>query len=375
MTQLLINKLNKRLEQGNLRQLHLQQGLIDFASNDHLGLARSVRMSKLIQQELDEYPHHLNKFGSTGSRLLTGNAKYAEDLEEKIAHFHGYETGLLFNCGYMANVGLISVIGDAGSVIFFDNGVHASTRDGIRLSQAKALPFRHNDLEQLENRLKNCCPDLARFICIESIYSTDGSKACLSEICALANKYEAHLIVDEAHAVGMCGPRGRGLVAEQNLTSQVFAQVTTFGKSLGVHGAIVLGNNILRKSLINFAKPFIYTTALPIYALAAIKCSYDLFPQLETERMQVNELIKIFQKIQHRYSQTHIQAIQIKGYENVKSMAVKLAAHGFDVRSLISPTVQRGHEVLRICLHSYNTAEELIMLMHFIDLYRGRLHD
>lgn len=324
----------RRRQQGNLRKLQIFDHLIDFASNDYLGLSRSTLLKDNIL--------HL---GSTGSRLLTGNSKYAQDLEESIAGFHGYATGTLFNCGYMANLGLISSIAKENDTIIFDSQIHASMRDGIRLSRAKGYPFRHNDLEHLEARLKTH----RGFICIESIYSTDGSIAPLKEICALAKQYNAKLIVDEAHAVGVFGSQGKGL-----LTEPVFAKIVTFGKALGVHGAIVLGSSSLQQTLINFARPYIYTTALPHYALAAIKSSYELFPHMEEERKHLQQLI-----CQLNLSSTTIQPLKIKGNSAVKKASEKLRAAGFDVRPLMSPTVQQGHESLRICLHAFNTNKEL----------------
>jgi len=317
-------KLQRREKMGNLRQLRTFPKLIDFASNDYLGLAGCP----------------------IGSRLLTGNTIYAEDLEDQIAQFHGYEAGLLFNCGYMANLGLISTL---SSTILFDSHVHASTRDGIRLSSAKAFPFRHNDLDHLENRLKQFeqC-----FICIESIYSTDGSLAPLPEIADLASRYGARLIVDEAHAVGIMGPQGRGLVAQHHLTDQIFAQVVTFGKALGAHGAIVLGSETLKNYLINFASSFIYTTALPRLILETIKESYKRFPKMEKERSHLRRLMEICG------AKTHIHAIPTSGREKEKC----LRERGFDVRALLSPTVQRGQEVLRITLHAFNKEKELVHL-------------
>lgn len=348
MTLQLEKRLLKREQLGNLRRLQLLQPLIDFSSNDYLGLARSSQLANVVVQ------------GSTGSRLLTGNSLYAQNLEEKIAQFHGYESGLLFNCGYMANLGLLRAVTTQESVVIFDSAVHASTRDGVRLSRAKAFPFRHNDLDHLEHRLKTSASQEDRFICIESIYSTDGSLAPLTEIARLAKKYEAHLIVDEAHAVGIWGPKGRGLVAEHNLTDQVFAQVATFGKALGAFGAIVLGSMTLKQTLINFATPFIYTTALPFHTLAAIKCSYDLFPEMDQERRHLHKLI------QESKAMSQIQSIPIKGNEAVKRRAQAIAHQGFDVRPLMSPTVRRGHEALRICLHAFNTSEELEKLKRLL---------
>lgn len=342
------NRLFSRKQLGNLRHLSLAQDLIDFSSNDFLGLARSKDLSEAFIQE---------GLGSTGSRLLTGNSLYAQTLEDQIAAFHGFEAGLLFNCGYMANIGLISAIAGAEDAIFFDEAVHASTRDGIRLSQAKAFPFRHNDLDHLENRLKNSSAQGNRLICIASIYSTDGSTAPLTEIYQLAKRYEAELIVDEAHAVGACGPSGKGLVAKP-----IFAKVVTFGKALGTFGAIILGSHTLKETLINFATPYIYTTALPFYALAAIKCSYELFPKMDAERRQLQKLIHLFRAS----STTHIQSIPIRGNNAVREVSQKLRSRGFDVRPLMSPTVQRGHEALRICLHAFNTEEQLSNLLEVI---------
>lgn len=356
-------KLSKREAIGNLRQLHIRSHFIDFSSNDYLGLARSPILAESMIKECKHHSHELNRLGSTGSRLLTGNSYFAQDLENKIAMFHGYEAGLLFNCGYMANLGILSAIGAQGNTLFFDAGVHASILEGIRLSSAQAYPFRHNDLEHLEARLKVCSCQKEKFICIESIYSTDGSLAPLREICWMAKKYHAHVIVDEAHAVGLRGPHGRGMLAEYNLTSHVFAQMHTFGKALGTHGAIVLGSNLLRQTLVNFASSFIYTTALPFYTLAAIQCSYDLFPRLDYQRQQLLKLIRLFQESKLSFSKTHIQSIPIKGVETIKKIAKKLVRLGFDIRPLLSPTVRRGCEVLRICLHAFNTEDELEELL------------
>lgn len=360
-------KLHKRKTLGNLRKLHVSKDLIDFASSDYLGLARSPILANNIFKEYTTHQNRLNGFGSTGSRLLTGNTQYALDLEDRIAAFHGHEAGTLFGCGYMANVGLISTIAGSRDVILFDVQVHASMRDGLRLSKARGIPFRHNDLMHLEMRLKNCQGDGNRFICVESIYSTDGSQAPLKEIVQLAKKHNAHLIVDEAHAVGVYGPQGRGLVAEYGLTDSLFAQVVTFGKALGAYGAIVLGDCILKQSLINFATPYIYTTAPPLLSLMAIKCSYDLFPQMDEERLHIHRLIQLFGGV----SITAIQSIKIPGNDNVRYAAQKMMEAGYDVRALMSPTVRQGHEVLRICLHAYNTEQEVESFKRLFDKDKG----
>jgi 8-amino-7-oxononanoate synthase len=369
MTLYLQHKLLKRKNLGNLRRLQTPQHLLDFSSNDYLGLARSSALASAVTKEWNTTSSLLNGLGSTGSRLLTGNSTYAQYLESKIAAFHGYEEALLFSCGYMANVGLLSTVSCSKDTIFFDTQVHASSHDGIRLSQAKAFPFRHNDLIHLENRLKNTSTKGNRFICIESIYSTDGSKAPLLEISQLAKKYEALLIVDEAHATGVFGPNGKGLVAEKNLTTDIFAQIVTFGKALGTYGAAILGSPLLKTALINFATSYIYTTALPLYSLKAINCSYTLFPELESERAHIRRLIQLFCSAYPSHSETHIQPIFIKGSTAVKCIAKKLSEEGFDVRALTSPTVKQGREVLRICLHSFNTENELLKLIETLSLH------
>lgn len=361
----LISKLTHRRELGNLRTLRLSDPLIDFASNDYLGLARSKSFALAVTEEWEGLRSRttLTGFGSTGSRLLTGNTAYAEELEERIARFHGFETGLLFNCGYMANLGLLSAITDRSDLILFDASVHASTHDGMHLSQARALPFRHNDLNHLENRLKNSTCVGRRFICVESVYSMDGTKAPLEQLCSLAERYGAQLIVDEAHAIGIFGAAGRGLIAELGLTERVFAIIATFGKALGANGAIVLGNAILRESLINFARSFVYTTASPLYALAVVKCAYEALPALDGVRLHLQKIISLLNR-----SKTPIQPVIVRGNRAVQCVAQSLAAAGFDVRPLMSPTVRRGQERLRVCLHAHNSEAEVNALIQQLNL-------
>ena len=312
------------------RSLQIREGLVDFSSNDYLGLARS--------------PQVILKLGSTGSRLLTGNSREAERLERDLAVYYGYEAGLLFNCGYMANMGLLSTL---KGTLLYDAQVHTSMKEGIRLSQAKAYPFRHSDTEHLEARLKH--KEGPVYICFESIDSTDGSIAPINEILRLSQDYGAHLIVDEAHAVGVFG---EGLVKVP-----VFAKIATFGKALGAFGAIVLSSDKLKHHLINTCRPFIYTTALPYYALEAIRQAHALLPELEKERRHLFDLIHLC-----AFSKTPIQPLFVPGEVEVKELSLRLASCGFDVRPLISPTVRRGFERLRICLHAFNTESEVLRL-------------
>lgn len=384
--ELLQKRLTAREEKGLLRKLSPQNNLIDFSSNDYLGFARSEELKKILAVELETLNFKPvrrmtdsvtlcgeTKLGSTGSRLLTGNSKYVEDLEKFITDYHKSEAGLIFNSGYDANLGLISCVAQKDDVIFYDELSHASIYDGVRLSKAESFPFRHNDVRHLEERLKlfnDAGRDLKSrptvFVIIESVYSMDGDFSPLKEISELCQMYKANLIVDEAHATGIFGPKGEGRVVELGLEQKVFARVHTFGKALGCHGAIVLGSEELRNYLINFARSFIYTTALPIHSLVAIKSSYLLLSKQKHIKFKINNLINLF-KLEVKEenlsgfleSSSPIQSLIIGGKEEVKRISLLVQKDGFDVRPILSPTVPKGKERIRICLHTFNTEEEI----------------
>ncbi len=364
----LLTALERRSLAGNRRRLRIGESLIDFASNDYLGLARSpvIRNAVFSMSHVQEDESPLNGLGSTGSRLLTGNSAYAEALERTIADYHGWDAGLLFHSGYLANIGLLSSVMGREDVIFYDAQIHASTRDGMRMSCATAYPFKHNDPEHLERRLQAVTGKARRFVCVESVYSIDGSMAPLQAISSLCRRYEALLIVDEAHAVGIFGPQGRGLVAENALADEVFALVVTFGKALGAFGAAVLGSHTLKEYLINFSRPCIYSTALPLHALAAIRCAYALLPSLNAERSRLSARIEQFRRARATASPTAVQSIEMIGNANVKRMAQFLAERGYAANAIMSPTVRQGHECLRLSLHAYNTPKELDGLLELI---------
>jgi 8-amino-7-oxononanoate synthase len=342
-------------------------GLVDFCSNDYLGFARSPVLKELVQKEIDRHPDDFN--GATGSRLLSGNTYYAEDLEQHIAAYHQAEAGLLFNSGYDANIGLLSSLPQKDDTIIYDELIHASIIDGARLSYANRYKFRHNNLESLENKLKQ-----AKGICyvvIESVYSMDGDTPPIADIIALTEQYSAHLIVDEAHAVGL---HANGLISYLGLQDKVFARVVTFGKALGCHGAIVLGSSLLRHYLINFARSFIYTTAAPFHQLATIKMAYRLLSQSGADILLMQQNIRYFKskfQLNKNYqllpSDSAIQCV-IMGNNNLAALAANtLQTAGLDVRPIFSPTVAAGVERIRICLHSYNTFEEIDLLTSTIN--------
>jgi 8-amino-7-oxononanoate synthase len=354
----LLRKLRERQTQDALRSLRSSEGKVDFCSNDYLGLAKSfsINLSK-------EYAH-----GSGGSRLLAGNYAAIEEAETLIAGFHQAKAGLIFNSGYDANLGLLSSVPQRGDTILYDYLSHASIRDGIRLSFAEAFSFLHNDINDLENKLKKAKGNV--FVVTESLFSMDGDLAPLHDISRLCIQFGAHLIVDEAHATGIIGNSGEGLVQSLGIAEKCFARVHTFGKALGCHGAIILGSETLRNYLINFARSFMYTTALPESSVAAIRRSYELFPSMQEERRQLQSLIDRFKKFPVQFSRiesnTAIQAVVVPGNKEVKQLADTLQRNKLDVRPILYPTVPRGGERLRIVLHAFNNFDELDKLCELL---------
>ena len=367
--QFLQKALQKREEENIVRLLKPETQLIDFSSNDYLGFARNEMLSQKVAKEMGRGGFH--KSGSTGSRLLTGNTIYAEKLEEKIADFHKAETALLFNSGYDANLGLLSSIAQRDDTFIYDSLSHASIIDGIRLSIAgKKYKFEHNNVTDLEKKIRHATGKV--FIVAESVYSMDGDFTPLREILSMCKQYGAYLIIDEAHATGDFGPEVKVIVVAEESEAAIFARVFTFGKALGAHGAAVAGSKALKEYLINFSRSFIYTTALSFHALATINVAYNHIPLANAERKKLFENIDFFRDeieqsgISIETMRSPIQSILIKGNEKVKQAALLLQNKGFDIRPILSPTVEKGKERLRICIHSYNTQEELKAVINIL---------
>lgn len=353
-------RLDKRKNNGNYRRLISSSvGSIDFASNDYLGFLHDGILDGLMKEE----PQRANGWGAGGSRLLTGHSLDFDRLEQEIVLFHRAEAGLIFNSGYNANLGLLSSITSSEDTIIYDQEVHASLHDAVRISRAQAYPFRHNDPVHLSRRLQQAGGRI--FVCVDSVYSCNGLQSPLAEIAQICREAGAHLIVDEAHATGWLGEKGEGAVQLHGLQKEIFARVHTFSKALGGQGAIVLGSSVLREYLINFARPFIYTTALPSYSLAMIRCAYRALELFQDRQLKLHGLIDHFRKkcqdhgFSHEPSHSPIQCFPIPGNEAVKNAARGLQSEGFNVLPLLSPTVRRGKECLRICLHAFNTKSEI----------------
>jgi len=359
----LLKKLNERKQQNAFRQLRLPDGKTDFCSNDYLGIVHD----QLIEKKLAE-SHATYKHGSTGSRLLAGNYPLAEQAEKMIAAFHQAPAALIYNSGYDANLGLLSCVPQRGDTIIYDYLSHASLRDGIRLSFAQSFSFKHNDVTDLEKKLQAATGTI--FVVTESVFSMDGDMAPLQEISVLCDRYQAHLIVDEAHATGVVGSKGEGLVQQLNLQQKCFARIHTFGKAVGCHGAIILGSELLRDYLINFSRSFIYSTALPEESIAAICSAYEIFQGMYSEREHLRQLITCFQQTTGKYEKlvsfTPIQIVIVPGNDQVKAVAGALQAGGLDVRPILYPTVPAGSERLRIVLHAFNSMNELQQLLQVL---------
>lgn len=352
-------KLSQRKEEGLVRKLISTRLPVDFFSNDYLGLARSKELADNIEalhQQLGV------QNGSGGSRLLAGNSAFTEAIEKELSQIFKSEAALIFNSGYAANLSVLSSIPQKDDTILYDSLAHASLKDGARLSLARRYSFRHNDLEDLETKLKHSKGKI--FVVVESIYSMDGDECPLPQIIALAEKYDATLILDEAHSTGVAGPKGAGLAVKHNLHEKIDIRIYTFGKGMGVHGACVAGADTLIRYLINFARPFIYTTALSQHQVASIHCAFAYLGSNMNLQAKLKNKIDLYLReagslANRTSSHSAIQTILCPGNENVRQLAIALQEKGFDVRPILSPTVPKGTERLRICLHTFNTDEEI----------------
>jgi len=331
---------------GLLRRLRLPRG-IDFVSNDYLGLADDPRLREAMREALRTTP-----VGSGGSRLLRGHHALFERLEERLADFCQAEAALLFATGYAANVGLLQTLVGRDDLVLSDERNHASLIDGIRLSGAHKVLYRHNDLGALEAAL--ALPREGRaFVVTESVFSMDGDLAPLPDLVALAEGHEALVIVDEAHATGLYGSRGSGRVEELGLRARVLATVHTGGKALGSAGAWVAGPAALRDVLINRARPFVFSTA-PLPALAAaLEAALDVIAAEPARRSEVHRKAALLRGALHRSGlpapgESPIIPVIVGGNTAALTLQERLEAVGFDVRAIRPPTVPPGTARLRV---------------------------
>lgn len=375
-------KLRKRTEANALRGLNMQHDLVDFSSNDYLGIARSKVVFDNAHQYVED--HNMQQNGATGSRLLSGNHQIYDRLESFLKTFHDSEAALVFNSGYDANIGFFSSVPQRGDVILFDEFIHASIRDGIKMSDARSYKFKHNDIEDLQELLArqselDSASEQEIFVVTESVFSMDGDTPDLVKMSDISKQHNAYLIVDEAHAVGLFGDKGHGIIQDLGISENIFARVITFGKALGCHGAAILGSEKLRQYLINFSRSFIYTTGLSPHSIATVLASYDYL--IADEGMKrLDALTKNITHFKNSArtlgfentfitSDSAIQCCLISGNEKVKSIATELQRRGFNVKPILSPTVPQGQERLRFCLHSYNSQEQIEKVLEMLAIF------
>ncbi len=351
------------------------KSLLNFSSNNYLGLANDPRLKSAAIEAIELYGT-----GSGASRLITGSMSLHHQLEEKLAQFKGTTSALVFNSGYHANLSVISALMREGDVIYSDELNHASIIDGCRLSRAQVKVYRHSELTHLEEILRETAPaqsGIRRLIVTDSIFSMDGDRAPLAELARLAEHYDCWLMVDEAHATGVIGPSGKGLVEEvwpnqrPAYLQERLIQMGTLGKALGSFGAYVAGSQELVEFLINRARPFIYTTALPPSVLAASFKAIEIVEQEPERRERLWENVREFLK-SSRYFQkslgeswelSPILPLIIGDSQKTLKLSQHLFEKGFWVGAIRYPTVPPKTERLRITLMATHTKDQIRQLM------------
>jgi glycine C-acetyltransferase len=326
---------------------------INFSSNN----SNHPALREAAKHAMDRYG-----CGSGASRLISGNMTLHEELESRIAALKGTETALIFNSGFQANTGIIPVLVGEGDVILSDALNHASIIDGCRLSRAKIVVYGHCDLDELERGLKNSSPNRRKLIVTESLFSMDGDEAPLVDLVNLAEKHDAIVMVDEAHATGVYGPNGAGIVAKLGLGERVLVQMGTLGKALGGFGAYIAGSEALRELLINRCRSFIFTTSLPPAVMAMAIAAIDLVEQ-EPERRQALwnncQLLRDGLELLGYClgtSRSQILPLMIGDATRCMKMSEHLLQLGVFAQGIRPPTVPAGTSRLRITLMATHTS-------------------
>ena len=351
-------KLDSRKNEGALRYLGMSEEYIDFSSNDYLGFARSSTIFDNTYHYLKENTSTAN--GAGGSRLLTGNHKLYQTVEYTLSHFFKVENTLIFNSGYDANIGFFASVPQRGDVILYDEYVHASIRDGIAMSHAKGYKYHHNSITSLREKVEtlNFPKGANVYVVTESVFSMDGDSPDLETLCHFCRDHHLFLVVDD-----------------------VFAILVTFGKALGCHGAAVLGSNLLKNYLVNFARSLIYTTALPPHTLASVLCAVNYFNATTEPFEKLRQNILYFQYQIEHYGlknlfipgNSAIYSAVIPGNSKVKELSSLMIHEGFEVKPILAPTVPEGKERLRFCIHGYNTKNEMEEVLKLLATFAQKI--
>jgi len=369
ITERMAQQLGALRAQSQFRTLDTPTG-INLNSNDYLGLATDPRLKQAVLDAVARVP----AVGSTGSRLLSGNAREWEELESEFAEFVGTETALYFSSGYAANVGLLTSILSPGDTVFSDACNHASLIDGIRLSGAAKVICPHADMSFLENALRERAgDDGAKVVVTETVFSMEGDVAPIHDLLLLARKYGAAIVLDEAHATGVLGPQGRGIAAEVACEREVLAIVHTCGKALASAGAFVCSGNTLKEYLINRARTFIFSTAMPPYFARQIQAALALAREANAERAHLHETAAALREelvargFDCGTSTTHIVPVLLGSNEMALHVASELQRSGFAVRAIRPPTVPAGSARVRFSLTSQLSLDDIRQLAQAMD--------
>jgi 8-amino-7-oxononanoate synthase len=363
----------RAIRDGQLqRALSPPRGL-DFSSNDYLGLANDPRLKQAMVLAIER-----DGVGSTGSRLLRGDREAFSDVERKFAAFKRTERALYFSSGYLANMAVLTTLPERGDVIYSDERNHASLIDGIRLSAATRVVFAHNDLEALARAINDRPSSGQAFVVTESLFSMDGDVPPLADYAALCRSTGTTLIVDEAHAVGLYGNRGSGLIEACGIERDVCLSVNTAGKALGVSGAFVAGPAWAIGYLIQRARPFIFSTAPPPSLAAALEASLHIIEREPQRRARLTSRVQYFRNalraagvpVPDGFAQ--IIPIVLGDNDRVLLAAGELQARGFDVRAIRPPSVAPGTARLRIAVN-VGLSDETID--RFVDVLAATLRD
>jgi 8-amino-7-oxononanoate synthase len=340
------------------------RGLLAFCSNDYLGLANDPRVIGALQQGAARYGA-----GSGASHLVSGHSRAHHELEEALAEFTGRPRALLFSGGYAANLGVISALLGRGDAVFQDRLNHASLLDGGLLSGARLQRFLHNDAASLEARLARS-PARRKLVAVDGVFSMDGDEAPLAALAAASARYGALLYVDDAHGFGVLGERGAGTLEKQGMGSAgVPLLMATLGKALGVAGAFVAGSAELIETLIQFARTYIYTTAMPPALAVAAAESLRIVREEPWRRAHLQELIERFRAganalgLQVLPSQTAIQPLLLGDAATALRWSEQLLARGLLVPAIRPPTVPRGQSRLRVTLSAAHSVVEVERLL------------
>jgi len=348
---------------------------VNLCSNDYLGLAEDARLKEAVLEAVAASV----RVAGTGSRLLSGHDAVWNELEEEFAAFAGTEAALYFSSGYAANVGLLTSVLGKEDLVFSDELNHASLIDGIRLSGARKVIYRHRDLEELERMLRAHEGESCRkLIVTESVFSMDGDIADVKAMGGLAELYGAGLVVDEAHATAVHGPRGAGIVAAAGLADSVFATVHTCGKALASAGAFVCGAGLLRELLINRARTLIFSTAMPPYMAEQIREALRLAKSMDREREFLLTISAALAGTLRREGwdvsgfASQIVPVIVGSNEDALAAAEFLQRRGFSVRAIRPPTVPEGTARLRLSLTARLTEQDCTGITAALKAWRER---